>query len=589
MTARGSSGRRSSRSPRPTDPAACRRAWPRSGSTRGSSGPFPVGPARRSRTAVPRLNRYPGRGSARARRALAARHGVPPAQVLVAAGADALIGYVCQAVLEPGDEVVVPWPSFPSFVRDAQKRDADPGRSSRSWTATSTSPPSRRRSRPRTRLLFVATPEQPHRARDAPRRPDRASSGGSRRTSCPVIDEAYFDYLEPEDRLDSIADLVLRRRRRARRCGRSRSSTAWPGLRVGYGVGPAAVVAAMRKVQRGYDVGRARAGGGARQPRRTRREVERRRAANRAAVTALDDARSSREGSSRSPGARRTSCSSTSAPTRTRLAAALLAHGVAVQSGVPFGAPTSVRIGAGSAADLALLDAALGSVGFGAALTPCKPALAQPAGPSAILRSTGARRLFSYADDTQERRRPRPHRQRQRQDAVAAGARRPRSPSTASPSRRRRSRRVARAERSSAGPRPLSSSAPPASPAARTSTSTRRWPPSPRRASTSRRPRSKLDLPIAGQPATALVIGYDRRPDEGKNAPSRSDTLMLDPREPEERDDLAALVPARPPRRDRLPGQARPTRRRSTPPTRPAARAARSRPCASSPASRSTT
>jgi LCP family protein required for cell wall assembly len=37
----------------------------------------------------------------------------------------------------------------------------------------------------------------------------------------------------------------------------------------------------------------------------------------------------------------------------------------------------------------------------------------------------------------------------------------------------------------------------------------------------------RLDLPIAGQPATALVIGYDRRAGEAKNAPSRSDTLML--------------------------------------------------------------
>jgi LCP family protein required for cell wall assembly len=37
----------------------------------------------------------------------------------------------------------------------------------------------------------------------------------------------------------------------------------------------------------------------------------------------------------------------------------------------------------------------------------------------------------------------------------------------------------------------------------------------------------RLDLPVAGQPATALVIGYDRRAGEGKNAPSRSDTLML--------------------------------------------------------------
>ncbi len=37
----------------------------------------------------------------------------------------------------------------------------------------------------------------------------------------------------------------------------------------------------------------------------------------------------------------------------------------------------------------------------------------------------------------------------------------------------------------------------------------------------------RLDLPIAGQPATALVIGYDQRAGDAKGTPSRSDTLML--------------------------------------------------------------
>jgi LCP family protein required for cell wall assembly len=37
----------------------------------------------------------------------------------------------------------------------------------------------------------------------------------------------------------------------------------------------------------------------------------------------------------------------------------------------------------------------------------------------------------------------------------------------------------------------------------------------------------KLDVPLANQPATALVIGYDHRKSDGKDAPSRSDTLML--------------------------------------------------------------
>ena len=37
----------------------------------------------------------------------------------------------------------------------------------------------------------------------------------------------------------------------------------------------------------------------------------------------------------------------------------------------------------------------------------------------------------------------------------------------------------------------------------------------------------QLEVPLPGQPAVALVIGYDRRASDGEGAPSRSDTLML--------------------------------------------------------------
>ncbi|MBI4171654.1 MAG: LCP family protein, partial [Actinobacteria bacterium] len=43
----------------------------------------------------------------------------------------------------------------------------------------------------------------------------------------------------------------------------------------------------------------------------------------------------------------------------------------------------------------------------------------------------------------------------------------------------------------------------------------------------------RLDVALPGQPATALVIGYDHRADEVRSTPSRSDTIMLiraDPR-----------------------------------------------------------
>ena len=42
-----------------------------------------------------------------------------------------------------------------------------------------------------------------------------------------------------------------------------------------------------------------------------------------------------------------------------------------------------------------------------------------------------------------------------------------------------------------------------------------------------KRAAQKLAVPLPGQPAVALVIGYDHRISDGEGAPSRSDTMML--------------------------------------------------------------
>jgi histidinol-phosphate aminotransferase len=76
------------------------------------------------RRALPESNRYPDGGCYRLRETLAERHGVRFEEVIVAAGADAVIGYVCQSTLDPGDEIVTPWPSFPSYVLDPLKAAA---------------------------------------------------------------------------------------------------------------------------------------------------------------------------------------------------------------------------------------------------------------------------------------------------------------------------------------------------------------------------------------------------------------------------------------------------------------------------------
>jgi histidinol-phosphate aminotransferase len=309
---------------------------------------------------VPGLNRYPGRGSYELVEALAERHTVPAGQVLVAAGADAVIGYVCQAVLDPGAEVVVAWPSFPSFVRDPQKRDAavitvplsDGWIDLDAMSAAVTS---------RTQLLFIATPNNPT-GRVTARDDLIAFVRSLPAHVLAVIDEAYFDYLDPAGRLDAIDELVragddvLALRTFSKLYGLA-------GLRVGYGVGPTAVISAMRKVQRGYDVG-ALAQVAALASLADTGEVERRRAANRHAVEALISMLRAR-GLEPLPQTETNFVLVECGVDADRLAANVLAGGACVQSGVPFGAPTSLRISAGSGAELALLEAALREAGLG--------------------------------------------------------------------------------------------------------------------------------------------------------------------------------------------------------------------------------
>lgn len=61
------------------------------------------------------LHRYLDAHAAELRSELAHRHGVPDGRVVVGNGAAQLLGAAAQALLEPGDELVTPWPSYPYF------------------------------------------------------------------------------------------------------------------------------------------------------------------------------------------------------------------------------------------------------------------------------------------------------------------------------------------------------------------------------------------------------------------------------------------------------------------------------------------
>ena len=93
-------------------------------SNEGPFGPFPEALEAIARSA-PDLNRYPDGGAYRLRAALAHLHDLRFEEVAVGAGSDGLVDGLSQTALDPGDEIVCGWPSFPSYVIDAAKMGAE--------------------------------------------------------------------------------------------------------------------------------------------------------------------------------------------------------------------------------------------------------------------------------------------------------------------------------------------------------------------------------------------------------------------------------------------------------------------------------
>jgi histidinol-phosphate aminotransferase len=201
------------------------------------------------------LNRYPDGGAFKLREALATRHGVESSEIALAAGADGVIGYLSLAVLDPGDEIVCGWPSFPSYVLDAIRMGAEVKRvplvehryDPEALLAEVT---------PRTKIVYLCNPNNPtgtmieREAIDAyfERVPGHLLT---------VLDEAYFEYVDEPGYPDGIEEYLKRDGRRVLVLRTFSKIYGLAGLRVGYGVGPADVVQAIGKVRNAFDVNQA--------------------------------------------------------------------------------------------------------------------------------------------------------------------------------------------------------------------------------------------------------------------------------------------------------------------------------------------
>jgi histidinol-phosphate aminotransferase len=201
--------------------------------------------------AAPELNRYPDGGGYRLRIALAERHGVRFEEIALGAGADGVVDCLSQVSLDPGDEIVCGWPSFPSYVIGARKLAAVPKmiplRDARYDLDALLDAVTER-----TKLVYICHPNNPTGTMNTraelddyfARVPDHVLT---------VLDQAYFEYVDEPDYPDGIEE-YLKPGRRVVVLRTFSKIFGLAGLRVGYGVAPEGVVTAIGKVRRAFDI-----------------------------------------------------------------------------------------------------------------------------------------------------------------------------------------------------------------------------------------------------------------------------------------------------------------------------------------------
>jgi histidinol-phosphate aminotransferase len=217
-----------------------------------NEGPYPPFPA-----AVDAIARaageqrlYPDPGAWALRDALSATLGVAADRIVVGNGVDSLIKLLCLALLDPGDELVMGWPSFVSWRQGAGIQGATVRAAALGADGAYDLDALLEQITPQTKLVVIVSPNNP--------------TGGAVGSAAlerfleripahvvPVLDEAYFEYL-PAGRHDGVALINAGSRLVVTRT--FSKAYALAGLRVGYLVGPPDLATLLGRVRNAFDV-----------------------------------------------------------------------------------------------------------------------------------------------------------------------------------------------------------------------------------------------------------------------------------------------------------------------------------------------
>ncbi|MGH7307988.1 MAG: histidinol-phosphate transaminase [Candidatus Rokuibacteriota bacterium] len=200
--------------------------------------------------ALTTLNRYPDGSGFYLRQALAKKHGVTAEQVILGNGSNELIELLVRAFLKPGDEAIVPHPSFvvyPMIVQAAggirvmvmlKDYRLDLEAMARATNAL-------------TKLVFIANPNNPTATIVTADEVEHFMDRVPERTIV-VFDEAYIEFALGPDFPDALNYIRQGRKVIVLRTFSKANSLA--GLRVGYGVADADAMALMNRIRQPFNV-----------------------------------------------------------------------------------------------------------------------------------------------------------------------------------------------------------------------------------------------------------------------------------------------------------------------------------------------
>ena len=214
----------------------------------------PLGMSARARdaaiAAIGEVSRYPDGGAFALKKALCARFGVQPAQLVIGNGSNDILELASQAFLAPGLSAVYSRHAFAVYPLATNARGArgievaakNFGHDLDAMAAAI---------EPQTRVVFIANPNNPT-GTFVPGAELEAFLAKVPRHVLVVLDEAYTEYLAPEQRYDSIAWLARFPNLLVSRTFSKAYGLA--GLRVGYGIAHPEVADLMNRVRQPFNV-----------------------------------------------------------------------------------------------------------------------------------------------------------------------------------------------------------------------------------------------------------------------------------------------------------------------------------------------